>query len=76
MSAFVPKLYYFDLAGKGEAVRLAAAFSGYPIQDIRLSRDEFLAMKEVYKIVCFIIIFGISTIKLVWKADIWTTSSF
>ena len=47
MSSFIPKLYYFDLAGKGEAIRLAAAYSGFAIEDIRLTRNEFAAMKEV-----------------------------
>lgn len=53
MASFVPKLYYFDIPGKGEAIRLACAFSGYVIEDIRLSRDEMLAMKEVSNIRSF-----------------------
>lgn len=48
MSAFTkPKLYYFNIPGKGEAIRLACTYSGYAIEDIRVTRDEFLAMKEV-----------------------------
>jgi hypothetical protein len=43
----VPKLYYFDIPGKGEAIRLACAYAGYEIEDIRLNQDEFLVLKEV-----------------------------
>lgn len=42
----IPKLYYFDIPGKAEAARLACQYAGYPIEDVRLSREEFLAMKE------------------------------
>ena len=44
------KLYYFDIPGKGEAIRLASAHSGYPLEDVRLSRDEFMVMKESGKL--------------------------
>lgn len=44
------KLYYFDLAGKGEAIRLACAHSGFPLQDVRITKDEMLAMKEIGKL--------------------------
>jgi glutathione S-transferase len=40
------KLYYFDLPGKGEAIRLACAHSGFALEDVRLSRAEFIAKKE------------------------------
>lgn len=41
------KLYYFDLKGKGECIRLLCAYSGLELNDHRfISRDEFLAMKE------------------------------
>jgi len=41
------KLYYFDLKGKGESIRLICAYSGLKLDDHRfVSRDEFLAMKE------------------------------
>jgi hypothetical protein len=43
----VPKLYYFNLAGKGEAIRLACAFAEYEMEDIRLSFEEFPGLKEV-----------------------------
>jgi len=41
------KLYYFDIKGKGESIRLICAYSGLKLEDHRFSsRDEFLAMKE------------------------------
>jgi glutathione S-transferase len=41
------KLYYFDIKGKGESIRLICAYSGLKLQDHRFeSRDEFKAMKE------------------------------
>lgn len=46
----IPKLYYFDIPGKAEAARLACMYGDFPIEDIRLSRDEFLAMKEEGKL--------------------------
>ena len=47
MSSF-PKLelFYFDIPGKGEAIRLHNAFAGLPLKDTRITRDQFLAMKE------------------------------
>lgn len=42
---FVPKLYYFDLAGKAEGIRLACEYSGFEFEDIRLTRDQFAEMK-------------------------------
>lgn len=50
MADFVPKLYYFNIPGKGEPIRLACAFAGYPLEDIRMDRSEFLAMKESGKL--------------------------
>ena len=44
------KLYYFDLPGKGEAIRLACAHGGFALEDIRITRDEFNAMKESGKL--------------------------
>jgi len=41
------KLYYFDIKGKGECIRLICAYSGLKLEDYRFeTRDEFLAMKE------------------------------
>mmetsp|Transcript_27937 Transcript_27937/g.49567 ORF Transcript_27937/g.49567 Transcript_27937/m.49567 type:complete len:226 (+) Transcript_27937:103-780(+) len=41
------KLYYFDLKGKAEPIRLLCAYSGLELEDYKFStRDEFLAMKE------------------------------
>jgi len=40
------KLIYFDLPGKGEGIRLAAAVGGVAMEDMRITRDQFKAMKE------------------------------
>jgi len=41
------KLYYFDIKGKGESIRLICAYSGLKLVDHRFSnRDEFLAIKD------------------------------
>jgi len=41
------KLYYFDLPGKAEPLRLAMTYCGIPFEDYRFkSREEFLAMKN------------------------------
>ncbi|KAG7357561.1 glutathione S-transferase, N-terminal domain containing protein [Nitzschia inconspicua] len=41
------KLYYFDIKGKGEPIRLLCAYAGIDIEDYRfVTRDEFLAMRE------------------------------
>jgi len=41
------KLYYFDIKGKGESIRLICAYSGLKLEDHRFeSRDEFLAIKQ------------------------------
>jgi len=40
------KLIYFDLPGKGEGIRLAAAVGGVNMEDCRITRDEFMAMKQ------------------------------
>lgn len=40
------KLYYFDFPGKAEPIRAALTYSGLQFEDIRLSREEFVAMKK------------------------------
>lgn len=41
------KLYYFDIKGKGEPIRLLCAYGGLELEDYRfVTRDEFLAMRE------------------------------
>lgn len=35
------KLYYFDIPGKAEAIRLALSYCEIPFEDIRLTREEF-----------------------------------
>jgi glutathione S-transferase len=39
------RLIYFDIPGKAEAIRLCAAVAGVPLEDVRVSRDEFAEMK-------------------------------
>ena len=40
------KLIYFDIPGKAEAIRLCAAVGKVAMEDVRITRDEFAAMKE------------------------------
>jgi glutathione S-transferase len=40
------KLYYFDLPGKGEAIRLALTYANIPFEDVRLDSDSFAKLKE------------------------------
>ena len=40
------KLYYFDIAGKAEPIRLACKYAGLPLEDIRISRETFDEMKS------------------------------
>ena len=41
------KLYYFGIAGKGEAIRLALKYAGIEFEDYKFeNREEFLKMKE------------------------------
>jgi glutathione S-transferase len=41
------KLYYFDIKGKGEPIRLLCFYAGLELEDHRFAtRDEFLAMRE------------------------------
>ena len=40
------KLIYFDIPGKAEAIRLCAAVGNVAMEDVRISRDDFAAMKE------------------------------
>lgn len=39
------KLYYFDLSGKGEPIRLALTYAGIPFEDVMLTREQLMAMK-------------------------------
>lgn len=39
------KLYYFNIAGKGEAIRLACAYGGVPLEDFRMHANEFHELK-------------------------------
>lgn len=40
------EVFYFDMPAKGEAIRLACAYAGLDWTDRRLTRDEFLELKE------------------------------
>ena len=40
------KVYYFDIPGKGEAIRLALNYASVEFEDVRLTRDQFAKMKE------------------------------
>ncbi len=40
------KLYYFDAPGKGESIRLICRYAQLPLDDVRITREEFVAMKE------------------------------
>ena len=45
------KLYYFNIAAKGECIRLALTYLGIPFEDYRFAdRDEFMAMKASGKL--------------------------
>lgn len=39
------KLYYFNIPGKGEAIRLACAYGGIPLDDFRMHANEFHELK-------------------------------
>jgi glutathione S-transferase len=46
------KLYYFDIKGKGEPIRLLCSYAGLELEDHRFAtRDEFLAMREGTRLV-------------------------
>ena len=40
------ELLYFDVAGKGEAIRLACSYARLPFRDIRLTQEAFREKKE------------------------------
>jgi glutathione S-transferase len=40
------KLFYFPIRGRGEQVRLLLHALGVPFEDVRVGRDEFMAMKQ------------------------------
>ena len=45
------KLYYFDIKGKGEPIRLFCAYAGLALEDIRFATyADFLALKESGKL--------------------------
>ena len=40
------KLIYFNLRGRGEMIRLMFAAAGVQYEDCRLTKEEFLKLKE------------------------------
>jgi prostaglandin-H2 D-isomerase / glutathione transferase len=44
------KLYYFNIPGKGEAIRLACAYGDVPLEDHRMHADEFVELKKAGKL--------------------------
>lgn len=44
------KLTYFPIQGPAEPIRLALVLSGVAFEDVRVSRDEMLAMREAGKL--------------------------
>jgi glutathione S-transferase len=47
---FVPKLYYFGIPGKGEAIRLACTYGKMAFEDVRINGEQFAALKESGKL--------------------------
>ena len=43
------KLYYFDLYGIAEPIRMALTKAGVPFEDIRLNGESFKELKEAGK---------------------------
>ena len=41
----VPKLIYFDIPGKAEAIRLCAAVGHVEMEDVRVTREQFNTMQ-------------------------------
>ena len=50
MSQPTLKFYYFGIAGKGEAIRLALTHSGLEFEDVRFDRNGFAKLKETGKL--------------------------
>eukprot|EP01038_Epipyxis_sp_PR26KG_P007551 gene7551-10290_t len=44
------KLYYFDMPGRGESIRLACAYSGIELDDVRLNDTQFAELKQQEKL--------------------------
>ena len=40
------KLFYFNIPGKGEPIRLALTYAGIPFEDVRLDGEKFRELKE------------------------------
>jgi len=40
------KLYYFDIPGRGESLRLFCIYAGLPFEDCRLTQEEFQKLKD------------------------------
>ena len=46
------KLYYFDLGGRAEPIRMALTLGKIPFEDIRVTREEHMKMKGEGKWPC------------------------
>ena len=44
------KLYYFDVAGRAEFIRLACVYGGVELEDIRITKDDLARMRETGEI--------------------------
>ena len=44
------KLYYFDIPGRGESIRLFCIYAGLPFEDCRLTQEGFQKLKDEGKL--------------------------
>ena len=42
----MPKLYYFNIYGKAEPIRMLLSYAKVPFEDCRLEKEEFAKMKK------------------------------